>query len=40
MYFNKSDLEAIATWFNLVDSETVAQALGLNVHQMPAGHWC
>lgn len=40
MYFNKSELEAIATWFNLVDSETVAQALGLNAHQMPAGHWC
>lgn len=40
MYFNKSELEAIATWFNLVDSETVAQALGLNTHQMPAGHWC
>lgn len=40
MYFNKSDLEAIATWFNLADSETVAQAQGLNTHQMPAGHWC
>lgn len=32
MYVGKSELEAIATWFNLVDSETVAQAQGLNTH--------
>ena len=40
MYVGKSELEAIATWFNLVDSETVAQANGLKEWQMPEGNWC